>query len=205
MSDKVNAAFKRALTEKSRPMKTLNGKQYSGLSTPSTLDKWRERFSEALSNPNVCFEYGDKESATYGRLRHYYTEKGCSPTATWVPIQRIVALLRNISAPEGRPGCGNRWCLNPAHFTTNPQKWAIREPVLDKGAVERLAYTPAELERLVQQPHIAEILDNPDLAKGRRIRVKAYMADGKVGVTKIMATRLIDYFREVANPSNGTD
>jgi len=203
MSDKVDAALRRALSDKSRAMKTLNGKQYSGFSSVVTLDKWREKFWDAVNRPDACFEYGNKASATYGRIRHYYTDKGCSATATWVPIPRIVALLRNISAPEGRPGCGNRWCLNPTHFTTNPQKWSIRAAVTEMDAVERLAYTPAELERLVQQPHIAEILDNPELAKGRRIRVKAYMADGKVGVTKIMATRLIEHFKDIA--SQGTD
>lgn len=118
-----------------------------------------------------------------------------------VPIEKLLAIMSNKPAPRGRPGCGNKWCLNPDHFTTNPNKWAVAKIDMDTPLSERIVESP---ENLRNRQIVQDYWDDPEHAKGKRMHVMMKMSDGSITRGKIAISRVLEYLRSL-DASQHTD
>jgi hypothetical protein len=190
MSKKIDKVIQRIMSEKARPKKDLSGRGFHGEFLEPLRDRLKTKYAAVMENPNNCFEYGNKEAVNYGKYGYQGNDIDGNRQTVIIPIPRLVAILFGLPAPKGRAGCGNRWCLNPRHYTENPNKWSIRPISREEDFSKRLLDSPEELRRKLQD---AGILDNPELAKNRRIYVRAIMSDGTKSKTKMMATKILAY------------
>jgi hypothetical protein len=167
--------------------------------------RFRERWSALRNDPSACFEFGDKESPNYGKYGYQGDAVDGNRRTVYVSVPRLAALLFDMPLPSGRPGCGNKWCLNPSHFTNNPRKWAVR--AVHTGSIsDRILSTPDELREKLRR---IGVLDNRELAKdGRRVNVWAVMSDGTRARTKVTAKKILthlDALDAIKDPSQHDD
>lgn len=153
-------------------------------------DRLKKKWAALKEDPDACFEYGNKESPNYGRYTYHLSTGDGNKKTVNVSIPRLAALLFNMPLPKGRAGCGNKWCLNPAHFTPNPNKWQIREASRETDLGKRLLHTKEELRAKLDEIGVG---NNYDLAKNRRVGVRAIMSDGTRGKTRMSAAKVLAY------------
>ena len=198
---RVEQALKELMSEKPRQMKDLLGRKFVDQYTVPLRDRLKERYAPIMDDPDACFEYGNKNAVNYGKYGYQRVQENRNTASVFIPIPRLAALIFDLPAPKGRAGCGNRWCLNPRHYTENPNKWSIRPISYEEDLSKRLVDDP---EKLRQKLRDAGVLENPELAKGRRIPVRAIMSDGTVSKTKMVATKILAYLNSL-DASHGVD